>query len=141
MHSFTELSASFEEQIQSIAFSRSTRTVYTMRRAISSQIGGKQVRPVSVLMGTKFSEINPDAYAVANAIELFHNFSLIHDDIMDKAPLRHHANRRCASGMEIPPHCSQGDVMLVRAYGISAVSNRIVCNLFCLCSIRRPGSL
>ena len=35
-----------------------------------------------------FDEIDPDAYQVATAIELFHNFSLIHDDIMDKAPLR-----------------------------------------------------
>ena len=41
------------------------------------------------LMGNElFDEINPDAWEVATAIELFHNFTLIHDDIMDKAPLR-----------------------------------------------------
>jgi len=41
------------------------------------------------LMGNElFDEINPDAWHVATAIELFHNFTLIHDDIMDKAPLR-----------------------------------------------------
>jgi geranylgeranyl diphosphate synthase type II len=35
-----------------------------------------------------FDNISPEAYDVATAIELFHNFTLIHDDIMDKAPLR-----------------------------------------------------
>jgi geranylgeranyl diphosphate synthase type II len=35
-----------------------------------------------------FDAIKPDAWQVATAIELFHNFSLIHDDIMDEAPLR-----------------------------------------------------
>lgn len=47
------------------------------------------MRPVAVLMGNElFDEIKPDAWQVATAIELFHNFSLIHDDIMDEAPLR-----------------------------------------------------
>jgi geranylgeranyl diphosphate synthase type II len=62
-----------------------------------------------------FDEINPDAYEVATAIELFHNFSLIHDDIMDKAPLRR--------GMETvhtkygdSTALLAGDVMLVQAY-------------------------
>ena len=42
-----------------------------------------------MLMGNElFGNIIPDAYHVATAIELFHNFSLIHDDIMDKAPMR-----------------------------------------------------
>ena len=41
------------------------------------------------LMGCElFGDIVPDAFAVANALELFHNFTLIHDDIMDNAPLR-----------------------------------------------------
>lgn len=62
-----------------------------------------------------FDTINPDAYHVAMAIELFHNFTLIHDDIMDKAPLRR--------GMESvhtkygePTALLTGDVMMVMAY-------------------------
>jgi geranylgeranyl diphosphate synthase type II len=52
-------------------------------------IGGKRIRPVSVLMANElFDEVLPDAMEVAIAIELFHNFTLIHDDIMDKAPVR-----------------------------------------------------
>lgn len=68
------------------------------------------------LMGNElFTEIIEDAYEVATAIELFHNFTLIHDDIMDAAPLRR--------GMETV-HMKYGsntallagDVMMIRAY-------------------------
>ena len=63
------------------------------------KLGGKRVRPVLCLMGNElFDEIKEDALHVGTAIELFHNFTLIHDDIMDKAPLRREygfAGRRC----------------------------------------------
>lgn len=80
------------------------------------QLGGKRIRPVLCLMGNElFGEINEDTWHVGTAIELFHNFTLIHDDIMDKAPLRR--------GMETV-HTKfgentallAGDVMLVTAY-------------------------
>jgi len=68
------------------------------------------------LMGNElFGEIIPDAYDVATAIELFHNFSLIHDDIMDNAPLRRgmqtiHEKYNASTAL------LAGDVMLVVAY-------------------------
>jgi len=68
------------------------------------------------LMGNElFGEIIPDAYEVATAIELFHNFSLVHDDIMDKAPLRRgmptlHEKYNFSTAL------LAGDVMLVVAY-------------------------
>lgn len=80
------------------------------------QLGGKRIRPVLCLMGNELvDDIKEDAWHVATAIELFHNFTLIHDDIMDKAPLRR--------GMETV-HTKfgdntallAGDVMLVAAY-------------------------
>jgi geranylgeranyl diphosphate synthase type II len=62
-----------------------------------------------------FDDIHADAWQVATAIELFHNFTLIHDDIMDAAPLRR--------GFETVHHkygsntaLLAGDVMLVAAY-------------------------
>lgn len=79
-------------------------------------LGGKRIRPVLCLMGNElFDDIIPDAYHVANAIELFHNFTLIHDDIMDKAPLRRgkptvHALHGEATAL------LAGDVVLVVAY-------------------------
>src|SRR4030095_16417792 len=78
--------------------------------------GGKRIRPVMCLMGNElFGDLHPDAYDVAVAIELFHNFTLIHDDIMDKAPLRRskptvHAKYGDATAL------LAGDVMLVVAY-------------------------
>ena len=80
------------------------------------KLGGKRIRPVLCLMGNElFDDINGDAWHVGTAIELFHNFTLIHDDIMDKAPLRR--------GM-VTVHTKYGentallagDVMLVAAY-------------------------
>jgi geranylgeranyl diphosphate synthase, type II len=80
------------------------------------KMGGKRIRPVLCVMGNElFDEIRPDAWEAATAIELFHNFTLIHDDIMDKAPLRR--------GMETVHKkygentaLLAGDVMLVAAY-------------------------
>ncbi|MEX1382942.1 polyprenyl synthetase family protein [Lutibacter sp.] len=53
------------------------------------QIGGKRLRPILTIMTCDLFEGNTkDAYDAALAIELFHNFTLIHDDIMDSAPIR-----------------------------------------------------
>src|ERR1700741_4308760 len=88
MHSFIELSKLFEEKFATRHFPEHTNSLYDPAQYLLN-IGGKRVRPVCVLMGNElFEEINPDAWHVATAIELFHNFTLIHDDIMDKAPLR-----------------------------------------------------
>ncbi len=53
------------------------------------QLGGKRLRPVITLLAAQlFSVEVSKALPAAKAIEVFHNFTLIHDDIMDKAPLR-----------------------------------------------------
>jgi geranylgeranyl diphosphate synthase type II len=62
-----------------------------------------------------FDEINPDAMNVAVAIELFHNFTLIHDDIMDRAPLRRGMETVHAKYGESTALLA-GDVMLVISY-------------------------
>jgi len=68
------------------------------------------------LMGNElFDEINPDTWQVAVAIELFHNFTLIHDDIMDRAPLRRGMPTVHEKYGE-PAALLSGDVMLVVAY-------------------------
>jgi geranylgeranyl diphosphate synthase type II len=62
-----------------------------------------------------FDEINQDAWHVAAAIELFHNFTLIHDDIMDRAPLRRNkptVHEKFGTNTAL----LAGDVMLVMAY-------------------------
>lgn len=79
-------------------------------------IGGKRIRPVMCLMGNElFDDITTDAYHVATAIELFHNFTLIHDDIMDAAPLRRGMQTVHTKYNESTALLA-GDVMLIVAY-------------------------
>jgi geranylgeranyl diphosphate synthase, type II len=115
MQSFIELSGLFENKFNIRHFPDQPETLYDPAQYILN-LGGKRIRPVCVLMGNQlFGEIDPDAYNAAAAIELFHNFSLIHDDIMDNAPMRR--------GMETvhvkygeSTALLAGDVMFVKAY-------------------------
>lgn len=115
MHSFKELLTDFDLKFNTRHFPNEPASLYDSSQYILS-LGGKRVRPVMCLMGNElFDEINPDSYHVATAIELFHNFSLIHDDIMDKAPLRRgmptvHAKYGDSTAL------LAGDVMLVMCY-------------------------
>ncbi len=115
MHSFIELSKLFEEKFNTRHFPDQPSTLYDPAQYILG-IGGKRIRPVCVLMGNQlFNEIDPDAYNAAAAIELFHNFSLIHDDIMDKAPIRRGFETVHIKYGESTALLA-GDVMFVRAY-------------------------
>lgn len=87
MHSFSEHLQIFEKSFNVRHFPSEPATLYDSSQYILS-LNGKRIRPVLCLMGNELvNEINSDAYHVATAIELFHNFTLIHDDIMDKARL------------------------------------------------------
>jgi geranylgeranyl diphosphate synthase type II len=115
MHSFEQLLKQFEEKFQARHFPKEPATLYNPAQYIL-QLGGKRVRPVAVLMGNElFDEIKPDAWNVANAVELFHNFTLIHDDIMDKAPLRRGMETVHAKWGE-PTALLAGDVMFTQCY-------------------------
>ncbi|MFW6126532.1 MAG: polyprenyl synthetase family protein [Chloroflexota bacterium] len=51
--------------------------------------GGKRIRPALVLLAAKFHHYDPDPLiSVATGIEVFHNATLVHDDFVDKSPLR-----------------------------------------------------
>lgn len=79
-------------------------------------ISGKRIRPVLCLLGNAlYGKVNDHAFHLAAAIELFHNFTLVHDDIMDKAPLRRGKPTVHAVHGE-PTALLGGDVMLVVAY-------------------------
>ena len=123
MHSFKELSQLFEEKFNTRHFPQYPESLYDASQYILT-LGGKRIRPVMCLMGNElFDKINPDSWHVANAIELFHNFTLIHDDIMDKAPLRRGMQTVHTKYGE-PTALLSGDVMLVAAYEyINKISN------------------
>ena len=115
MHSFIELLRLFEEKFNVPHFPAQPQSLYEPAEYILG-IGGKRIRPVCVLMGNQlFDEIDPDSYHAATAIELFHNFSLIHDDIMDKAPLRRGMPTVHAKYGESTALLA-GDVMFAQAY-------------------------
>ncbi|MEO8763319.1 MAG: polyprenyl synthetase family protein [Ginsengibacter sp.] len=115
MHSFKELSELFEEKFNTRHFPVYPETLYEASQYILT-LRGKRIRPVMCLMGNElFEAIHPNAWHVANAIELFHNFTLIHDDIMDKAPLRRGMQTVHTKYSE-PTALLSGDVMLVAAY-------------------------
>lgn len=79
-------------------------------------LGGKRLRPVLTLMATEVFDTNyQKALSAATAIEVFHNFSLIHDDIMDDAPLRR-GNETVHEKWDINTGILSGDAMLILAY-------------------------
>jgi geranylgeranyl diphosphate synthase, type II len=115
MQSFEQLTQQFSQHFDHPHFPAEPASLYSPNEYFL-KIGGKRIRPVLCVMGNElFDDIKPDAWELATAIELFHNFTLIHDDIMDKAPLRR--------GMQTVPEkfgkntaILAGDVMLVAAY-------------------------
>lgn len=125
MHTFQELSAKFSEYFDQHNIPGSPATLYDPVNYFLG-IGGKRIRPVLCLMGNElFGDIIPDAWEVATAIELFHNFTLIHDDIMDKAPLRR-GKETVHKKFNEPTAILAGDVLVIKAY---EALNRIDCNL------------
>lgn len=116
MHSFSELVTLFETRLNNtLPFPPGPETLYEPCRYFMN-IGGKRVRPVLCLMANElFGSITEDAYRAAMGVELFHNFTLIHDDIMDKAPLRRgQTTVHTRNGLTAGILC--GDVMAIYAY-------------------------
>lgn len=79
-------------------------------------LGGKRLRPVLTLMATEVFDVDCEkAIPAATAVEVFHNFSLIHDDIMDDAPLRR-GNETVHEKWDLNTGILSGDAMLILAY-------------------------
>jgi geranylgeranyl diphosphate synthase type II len=79
-------------------------------------LGGKRLRPVLTLLATElFDAKYQEALPAALAVEVFHNFSLVHDDIMDDAPLRR-GHETVHEKWDINTGILSGDAMLIMAY-------------------------
>jgi geranylgeranyl diphosphate synthase, type II len=115
MQTLHQFQKSFESYLQKNRFDQSPKELYEPANYILS-IGGKRLRPAMLLAGHYlFDDDFEKSLPAAFAIEVFHNFTLVHDDIMDAAPLRR--------GMPTVHHkfnlntgILSGDVMLVLAY-------------------------
>lgn len=114
MHSPTQLQEILENAIPQIVYPKHPANLYEPIRYIMS-LGGKRIRPVMVLMATELftTEINK-ALDVALAIETFHNFTLVHDDIMDNAPLRR-GKQTVHEKWGVNNAILSGDVMMVES--------------------------
>src|SRR6187402_3044338 len=79
-------------------------------------LGGKRMRPTLTLMAAEvFDGDYKDALPAAAAVEVFHNFSLVHDDIMDDAPLRR-GKETVHEKWNINTGILSGDAMLILSY-------------------------
>lgn len=80
------------------------------------RLGGKRIRPVLTLMTAEVFDVDfKKALAAATAVEVFHNFSLVHDDIMDDAPLRR-GKETVHEKWNLNTGILSGDAMLILAY-------------------------
>jgi geranylgeranyl diphosphate synthase type II len=87
MQTIIELQQLIETEIQKVEYPAHPAKLYEPIRYIMS-LGGKRIRPVLLLLSSKLFNNDVIAIEAALAIEIFHNFTLVHDDIMDNAPLR-----------------------------------------------------
>ncbi len=119
MQKIIELQELVNKKIVSNTYSKYPQELYDPLDYIMS-LGGKRMRPVLVLLAHHlYSDKHEEALDAALAVETFHNFSLIHDDIMDDAPIR----RGKPTVHEKWNHNTailSGDVMLVKAYELLA---------------------
>ena len=104
-----------QHELQSIQYGQNPPELYDPIRYIM-QLGGKRMRPLLTLMGAYlFTDDWQKAVRPALGVEVFHNFTLMHDDIMDQAPLRRGqptVHEKWNGNVAI----LSGDVMLVNAY-------------------------
>ncbi|MCP4438017.1 MAG: polyprenyl synthetase family protein [Aureispira sp.] len=115
MHTIQDLRSEFEEYLGQNGFDLSPKELYEPLDYILA-LGGKRMRPILVMMACNlFSEELKPSLAPAYGVELFHNFSLMHDDIMDEAPLRR-GKATVHTKYNTNTAILSGDVMLVYAY-------------------------
>lgn len=113
--SLEKFSDSLESAFGSYVYGESPEELYDPIRYIMS-LGGKRIRPLLTLISSNlFTENWKSALPPAMAVEVFHNFTLMHDDIMDQAPLRR-GKATVHSKWDTNRAILSGDVMLVAAY-------------------------
>jgi len=125
MKSIQELSALISNELGRIEYPENPSLLYEPIDYILG-LGGKRMRPILVLMAHQLFDKNIEkAISPALAIEVFHNFTLLHDDIMDKAPLRRGqqtVHEKWNNNVAI----LSGDTMLVQAYQLMAAVDQSI---------------
>ncbi|MCD2258577.1 polyprenyl synthetase family protein [Psychroserpens luteolus] len=105
----------FVKHLEAFVTSKQPETLYNPINYIL-QLGGKRLRPILTLMTAEIFENDyKKALDAALSVEVFHNFSLVHDDIMDDAPLRR-GKETVHEKWDINTGILSGDAMLIMAY-------------------------
>ncbi|MBX2957573.1 MAG: polyprenyl synthetase family protein [Cyclobacteriaceae bacterium] len=115
MHTISSYKRLIDQEISNHKFGQAPDSLYEPIRYLMG-LGGKRMRPLLVLLA--YSLFKRDVKSVvkyAVAVEAFHNFTLMHDDIMDNAPLRR-GNVTVHEKWNVNTAILSGDVMLVRVY-------------------------
>lgn len=115
MHTISQYQEFISEYLQSQYKIKEPKNLYDPIHYILD-LGGKRMRPVLTLMSAEiFNTDYKKALPAALAVEVFHNFSLVHDDIMDDAPLRR-GKETVHEKWNINTGILSGDAMLILAY-------------------------
>lgn len=111
----TKYYQSFISYLEQQDFNREPKNLYTPVDYIL-QLGGKRLRPLLTLIACDVVSGSFDkALPAAMAVETFHNFTLVHDDIMDEAPLRR-GKATVHEKWDVNTGILSGDAMLILAY-------------------------
>jgi geranylgeranyl diphosphate synthase type II len=115
MRAISQYQDIIQAHFKALDLTKEPNNLYEPIRYILS-LGGKRLRPVLTLMATEVFDVDCEkAIPAATAVEVFHNFSLIHDDIMDDAPLRR-GNETVHEKWDLNTGILSGDAMLILAY-------------------------
>ncbi len=115
MQTLRQFQEEFNAYCRKNTFSREPEALYEPVDYILS-LGGKRIRPVVLLMAhALFDTAIEKALPAAYAIEIFHNFTLLHDDIMDEAPLRR-GKPTVHKKYDVNTGILSGDAMMIYAY-------------------------
>ena len=115
MHTIYQYQEYLSDYLQSQYESKEPKNLYEPIHYILD-LGGKRIRPVLTLMAAEIFDTDyKKALPAALAVEVFHNFSLVHDDIMDDAPLRR-GKETVHEKWDLNTGILSGDAMLILAY-------------------------
>lgn len=115
MHAINQYQEFFVTYLNTQSIAREPRNLYNPITYILG-LGGKRMRPVLTLMAVEVFDVDYNkALPAAMAVEVFHNFSLVHDDIMDEAPLRR-GQVTVHEKWDLNTGILSGDAMLILAY-------------------------
>ncbi|HHH53310.1 MAG TPA: polyprenyl synthetase family protein, partial [Bacteroidetes bacterium] len=115
MYSFEELKERFNQFIDTQNIVQEPVSLYEPVRYLMN-LKGKRIRPVACLMAANvYTDDIDKALPVAYSIEMFHNFTLMHDDVMDDADLRR-GNPTVHVKYDINTAILSGDLMMIKSY-------------------------